>query len=157
MAERTSFQAKLLIFLVLLAYAAVFFFVIPVFWHWIWFAVGVVSGVGLLILDETTGYRWYQEKGEPAFLVSRSPLFLLSLIPLSVIVLTSFGNVWASGFIGGMTLFLLLEMIELRHSPEAFQTRFLRKVKTKISLRSINMLLLGALIFFLLIHLLAIL
>ena len=145
--------------LVLLAYVSLFFFLLPLSWQLFWLVVGVVCGVAFLLVDESYAYRWYQEKSsaKPRFLVSRSPLFLLSLIPLTIFVLTSSGSFWASGMMGGMTLFVLLEMTELRRDPAAFDKRFLPTIKGQVSPQHIQFILLGGWTFFALIHLLVVL
>ncbi|MDO8303449.1 MAG: hypothetical protein Q7T18_09425 [Sedimentisphaerales bacterium] len=154
---RSNSSSLLLKILVLAAYVAIFFFLISSLWGLLWFAVGAVCGVALLIFDEAYGRQWYQEKGEQPFLVSRSPLFLLSLIPLSVMVLTSIGNAWASGLVGGMTLWLLLEMMELRADPAVFDARFLPTIKGEVSSQTIHMMLLIGWTFFALLHIMVIL
>lgn len=143
--------------LVLMAYTAAFFFLISGWVNFVLFALGVMVGAGLLAVDEKYGRAWYQEEGKQAYLVTRSPLFVLSLIPLSIMVFTSFGSLWASGLIGGMMLFLLLEMSELRRDPTAFDARFLPTVKGEVQQRSIQLILLAGWGYFALIHLLAVL
>lgn len=143
--------------LVLITYSLIFFFLIPSVWGIIWFVVGVLCGAGLLVADERSLYRWYREKDDAKFLVSRSPLFLLSLIPLTIFVLTSSGSYWASGVVGGLILWLLLEMTERRADPTAFDQRFLSNIKGEVSPQHIQLILLSGWSFFALIHLLVIL
>jgi hypothetical protein len=145
-------------FLVLLAYLAIFAFLIPWGWHVVWFAVGVVSGVGFLVGDERVFYRWYRDPATPTehFLVSRSPLFLLSLIPLTIFVVTSAGSFWASGMMGSILLYLLLEMTELRRELEVFDQRFLRGIKGQVSGQVVGWILLSGWLFFVLVQLLMI-
>lgn len=144
-------------FLVLALYAAVFLFLIPAWWDKAWFVIGILSGVILLIGDETKFHVWYQEKGEPNFLVTRSPIFWLSLAPMSVIVLMSFGSVWANGLMGSLMLLLLLEMGELREQPAQFQQRFFQGAQTNLARQTIDILLWSGVAIFLVLHLLAIL
>lgn len=146
--------------LVMLAYISVFFFLIAQTWSLIWFVIGVLCGVSFLIADEFYLRRWYQEGNTQSksdaikYLISRSPLFLLSLIPLTLFVFTSSGSFWASGVVGGMSLYLLLEMTELRHDAAAFDKRFLPTIKGQVSPQHIQFILLGGWTFFALIHLL---
>ena len=143
--------------LIILAYISVFFLLISSPWSLFWFGVGVISGMGFLLADERFLHRFYDEKPTDRFLASRSPLFLLSLMPLTVFILTSSGSYWASGVMGGMTLFLLLEMTELRRDPAAFDLRFLPTIKGQVSPQHIQFILLSGWTFFALIHLLVIL
>lgn len=143
--------------LVLIAYTSLFYFLVLSVWNLVLFAVGVLVGATFLIVDERALYHYYREKGDAQFLVSRSPLFLLSLIPLTIFVLTSAGSYWASGVMGGMVLWLLLEMTELRSDPAAFDQRFLSTFKGEVSPQAIQIILLIGWIFFALIHLLVIL
>jgi hypothetical protein len=149
-------RSFLLKFLILLAYAAGFFFLIKETMDFGLFLLGVICGAGLLIGDELKFYQWYQEKNND-FLVTRSALFMLSLPPLAVVVLTSFGSFWASGLIGGMMLWLLLEMLELRLQPAKFMARFMQGAKLKTTPQTVRMILAISSIFFLLVHLLSIL
>src|SRR3989304_7414706 len=83
--------------LIILAYISVFFLLISSPWSLFWFGVGVISGMGFLLADERFLHRFYDEKPTDRFLASRSPLFLLSLMPLTVFILTSSGSYWAGG------------------------------------------------------------
>lgn len=143
--------------MVIAGYVGVCLLLIGSLWGGIWFAVGALCGVGLLVGDELYLHRYYQEKESNGFLVSRSPLFLISLVPLSIAVLFSFGSIWANGLIGAMMLFILLEMLELRRFPDLFQKRFLQGVKAEAPKAVADSIILSATIFFLVIHLLAIL
>ena len=159
--RQASFWQRLgLKIFVLLSYVSLFFFLMPLSWQLFWLVVGVVCGVVFLLFDELVGFRWYQEKPadstltKPRFLVSRSPLFLISLPPIALMVFTSFGSFWATGVLGGMMLWLLLEMVELRRDSVAFDRRFLPTIKGQVSPQHIQMILLSGWAFFVLLHLL---
>lgn len=122
----TSPRSVILKIAVLVAYAGLFYFLISSIWWFIWFVVGVLCAAALLMADEQIFCSWYREVGTETFLVTRSPLFLVALIPLSLFVFTSSNSYWASGLVGGMFLFLLLEMTELRKQPVEFSRRFLQ-------------------------------
>ena len=151
--NRTPSQLLVLKVLVVSLYLLVFWLLIGNWLTWLWFGLGVVFGISFLMADEHLFVNWYQEE-KNNYLVTRSPLFLLALLPLSVMVLTSFGSLWASGAVGAMMLWLLLEMSELRKSPAGFKDRFLQKMKVEDSM--INPIIVFGWVFFLLIHLLAI-
>ena len=142
-----------------MAYVAAFFFLISGLANFIWFAVGVACGLGFLLADEQYFVKYYQEseKSGRQFLVTRSPLFLLALPPLAVMVLTSFGSFWASGVMGGMILWLLLEMLVYRAHPEAFAQRFLQGMKVESPAQTIQVALTSGWVFFVVVHIFAIL
>ncbi|OGJ37503.1 MAG: hypothetical protein A2383_00570 [Candidatus Pacebacteria bacterium RIFOXYB1_FULL_39_46] len=151
-------NSQVLIFkaLVVLAYLAIFFFLIPWGWHVLWFSIGVLFGLGFLLGDEKFFFSWYREQVTDRFLVTRSPLFLLSLIPLTIFVMTSSGSFLASGMMGSIVLYLLLEMTELKHDSLAFDQRFLQGISGQVSTQAIQLILLGGWLFFFLVHLLMI-
>lgn len=157
MLKNQSVSPSLLLkILVVLAYLAAFFFLIPWGWHVLWFTVGVISGVGFLLADERVFCHWYREQATDQFLVSRSPLFLFSLIPLTIFVMTSSGSFWASGMIGSMMLYLLLEMTELHREPGAFDQRFLQGIEGQVSGQIVQIILAIGWLFFVLANLLMI-
>lgn len=141
---------------VMAGYAAVCSLLIGSLWESVFFAVGVVCSLGVLLGDEAFFRRWYADKEAPDFVVTRSPLFLISLIPISILVMMTFGSIWATGLIGGMLLFLLLEMTALRRDPVAFDQRFLKAVKGEVSPQGITRILLFGWAYFFLIHVLVI-
>jgi hypothetical protein len=66
---------------------------------------------------------------QPQYLVTRSALFMLVLIPLSIFVLTSSSSPLGVGLVLGLVLNLLLEMSACRHLPQVFKLRFLSDLK----------------------------
>jgi hypothetical protein len=142
---------------VLAAYTGAFYFLIISVWWFAWFAVGVLCAVTLLVADEQTLCAWYRDKETETFLVTRSPLFLLALIPLSLFVFTSSNSYWASGLVGGMFLFLLLEMTELRRKPAEFSRRFLQGTTVVPSASAVMQMVLVGWAAFLAVHVLTIL
>lgn len=142
--------------LVVLAYATLFFFLIPQTWLLIWFVVGVLCGVGFLLADDFYLSSFYQEPAQSKkFLVSHSPLFLITLVPLALFVFTSSGSSWASGVVGGMMLFLLLEMTELRQQPVVFNQKFLADSQKNLSTNNVQLILVIGWLVFVMLHLLS--
>lgn len=154
MERRISPQFFALKTAIVLAYVSLFLLFIPAPWDFFWFAVGVLCGVAVPLLDEYILCFRYREKAADAFLVSRSPMFILSLIPLSLMVLTSFGSLWASGLVNGIMLFLLLEMTGLRRDPVAFHKRFLSTIKGEASLQNTQFIVFAGWVFFAMMHVL---
>ncbi len=115
--------------LILALYLAPFYFILPSWLMFGFFLVGAALGVGLLFLDEFKLSSWYNQP-EPENvpishqLITRSPLFLVVAIPLSLFVITSTGSPIGLGLVLAMGLWLVLEMWQLRATPELFQARF---------------------------------
>lgn len=148
------------------------FFIKP--WHrYLLFSLGVLLGILLLILDEERLHRFYQEdnlqslpdlpdaaqKDSPGskFIVTRSTLFLLSLLPLSLFVVSSTGSALGIGLVMGLMLGLLIEMWMLRNEVDQFRQRFLRQLKTEMSAEGVSLLVLGGSVFFALMNFWAVL
>lgn len=149
-----SFFLKLAI---VAAYTAAFYFLISSIWWFAWFGIGVLCAITLLVADEQTLCAWYRDAETKTFLVTRSPLFLLALIPLSLFVFTSSNSYWASGLVGGMFLFLLLEMTQLQNQPAEFSRRFLQGTTASPSSSAIRQIVLAGWGAFILVHLITIL
>lgn len=84
------------------------------------FGVGIAIGVGLLWFDELFLRKWYGDEQ----LITRSPLFLLTYVPLALFVVTSTGSRIGMGLVLGMGVILAFEMWRRRRDPNAFQYRF---------------------------------
>jgi hypothetical protein len=109
-----------------------------------WFLAGTALAASILWFDENVAYPKYQMMdGEAVGLVSRSALFLLAYIPLSVYLLTSSGSLFGMGLIVGIGLQLALEMFFLRATPDLFVARFLRQVRRDFSLSDIQRISIG--------------
>lgn len=148
-----------------LLYTAPFFFIINPWTRFALFVLGVLLGLVLLILDEVYFYQHYNEKEEleaaqqaqqPPFLVTRSTLFLIALVPLGLFVVTSTGSALGGGLMMGIILGLMLELWEYRRLPQAFKQRFLSQLDAEISGGDINWVVYGATAFFLFLNLLVI-
>lgn len=115
--------------LILVAYLAPFYFIMPSLLTFGLFLGGAALGVGVLFLDELKLSGWYnQPPPETAAssqqLITRSPLFLAVSIPLTLFVITSTGSPIGLGLVLAMSLWLVLEMWQLRPQPVEFQRRF---------------------------------
>jgi uncharacterized membrane-anchored protein YhcB (DUF1043 family) len=149
-------------------YVLPYFFLISPWYRYLFFVVGVFLGMLLLIFDEEQLYHYYQDEAdaslqdleqdsmnkesEERFVVTRSTLFLLSLVPLSLFVVTSTGSALGIGFVLGMILGLIIEMWMLRNSSDRFRRRFLRQLKIEMSPERISLLVLGSTAFFIILN-----
>lgn len=148
-----------------LVYVTPFFFVVSPWMRFALFAVGVLLGYALLIFDRVRLFKFYNEDEEleqaeqnqrDPFLVTRSTLFLLALIPLGLFVITSTGSALGGGLMMGLLLGLIFEMWEYRRLPQIFKHRFLSQLKTDVSSSDISWIVYGATVFFLFLNLLVI-
>ncbi len=161
---------KIIVFLI---YTLPFFFIINPWYRYGLFALGVLLGLALLILDQKRLFEFYNDDiesstdpekvhGEPPtsqeaiFLATRSTLFLLVLIPLSLFVVTSTGNALGGGLMMGLLLGLIQEFWEYRQLPKAFRERFLSQLKIEPKPADINWIVYGASIYFALLNFLVI-
>ena len=97
----------------------------------IFFAVGLILGMGLLELDELLLYKYYDPQEKK--LATRSLLFLLSLLPLGVFMLTSTGSAIGVGMFLSIISGLSLDLFTYRKDINGFQHRFLYQLKRKIT------------------------
>ena len=103
------------------------------------FVVGLLFGWALLEADENFFYKYYVEEKEVNLplserqLVTRSLLFILSLFPLGLYLMTSTGSSIGVGLFINLTAGLALEMFSLKDESELFHKRFLYQLKRKFS------------------------
>jgi hypothetical protein len=107
-----------------------------------WLALGFFSG-GLLLgmlalwLDEHVLYKYYNSESSTTisnpYLISRSLLFLIILVPLSIFVISSTGNTVGQGFVLSLVMQLWVEMMLLRDNLNGFNDRFAQQAKKPLS------------------------
>jgi len=95
------------------------------------FGLGILLGNALMYMDETFLYKYYDEVNKN--LTSRSLLFLVSLPPLGLFLLTSTGSTLGVGMYLGIIAVLSLEMFQLRKNKVAFKQKFLFQLKRDIT------------------------
>jgi len=134
----------------------------------VFFAVGIFFGIVLMRLDEVLLFKYYLEpkdyleakakktrsrlepSSKPIFfgefgqsskkinLITRSLLFIFSLFPLGLFIITSTGSELGIGMFLGIITTLLLELIKYRKNEDSFHARFLFQLKRKLSTKEIN-------------------
>ena len=103
------------------------------------FSIGVLLGLFLMYFDEEFLYQYYLEpRATKINLITRSLLFIFSLFPLGVFIITSTGSELGVGLFLGIITTLLFELIRYRSSVGNFHTRFLFQLKRKLSIQEIN-------------------
>lgn len=124
------------------------------------FSFAYFLGFFLLLLDEKYLYSFYIEKTyisdknishentkNPAAsrdtnsiqLLTRHPLFIISLFLMGVFVLTSTGSVAGMALVISLNLFLFLEILQLRKEPLLFVQRFFASSKLLLSRKEIRL------------------
>jgi hypothetical protein len=95
------------------------------------FAVGLILGMALLEIDELFLYKYYDPTEKK--LATRSLLFLISLFPLGLFLLTSTGSPTGVGMFLSIISVLSLDIFSYRKNLPAFHHRFLYQLKRKIT------------------------
>ncbi len=148
-------------------YLTPFYLVVQPVWRYLLFVAGFILGLVLMVLDEASLAKFYQEpertnsefdqeSNQSPYLVSRSTLFLIALVPLALFVVTSTGSALGSGLVLGLLLSLIIEMAFFRQLPQLFNQRFLTQLKTEFNQQQINQLFWFMLVFFIFLNLLVI-
>lgn len=100
------------------------------------FGVGFLIGWFLLEFDELFLYKYYDLENKN--LATRSLLFIFSLLPLGIFLITSTGSSMGVGLFIGVVSVLSLEMFNLRKSLSLFKDRFLFQLKRDLSMDEQN-------------------
>lgn len=103
----------------------------------IFLMVGMFGGFGLLLADAEWLHQYYFKGAEENThdesmspeLITRSALFIMTLVPLTIYMLTSTGSALGMGLLLGILIGLSLEMFTLRLKPLEFKARFLTQIK----------------------------
>ena len=174
---KTSLFSKVFKRLVFHLIAAVFYSLAVLFftqniWSFLQFFIGVILGVSFTVLDEEFLAGFYQdqeieqeptnenlsvESSDNKFIVTQSPLYLISLIPTSIFIFTSSGSFLAMGIMGGLLLFFLVEMGKTLANPEVFYKQFFVSARFEKSKQNLERLFGGLLLFFVVLHFLVLL
>ncbi|MGD9129381.1 MAG: hypothetical protein PVJ09_02765 [Candidatus Woesebacteria bacterium] len=131
--------------LLLALYSIPFYFIISPLNAFIFFVLGLFLGLAFLLLDEYLLYKYYASdftdklEHQRYHLISRSVVFLITLIVLAFFLITSGGKTIGHGVVMGLALSLLLEMLQLKNRPEFFKQRFLWQVKVNLDQDGINL------------------
>ncbi len=141
-----SLPVKLLFFQYLapLVYAIVLYFIhiIPTdgqFSTVLLFLIGFYVGNMVMWLDGAALYPYYNQlRTEPKQLITRSVVFALVYIPVSLFVHTSSGSVLGSGLVFAIGLTIASELFAFRSDIQSFQPHFLFQLKRQLSAQEIK-------------------
>jgi len=112
------------------------------------FAYGL--GLFLMLGDEKYLQKIYADELEKKILITRSPLFVITLPLLSIFVLTSTGSLAGIALMMAINLVVLIEVWQLAGQPKAFNQYFLQGAKKQIILSEIKIIKIITLLYFLL-------
>ncbi len=98
------------------------------------YLLGWYAGMALLILDKNQLYRYYYESvhldnDKFARLITRSLLFILAYLALSIFIITSSGSSLGMGIISGIGLILCFELWQSKTYVEFFNQYFIQAKK----------------------------
>lgn len=117
------------------------------------FFVGLILGMFFLEADK----RWFKKYYSTELnsyggvdLITRSLVFVLLLIPLSLFVVTSTGSEIGSGLVLGIWIFLLAEMYRAKQDIDLFHMIFLSQLKKRLNKKDVDYLLMSVFGFILL-------
>ena len=109
--------------------------------HALFFAVGLLIGAALLEADENYLYKFYTEESSQTSqtthkqMATRSVLFIASLFPLGLFLMTSTGSPVGVGVFLGVSITLAFEFFSFRNNKADFEKRFLYQLKREITVQ----------------------
>lgn len=104
------------------------------YWMVVLLLGGFYLGNIILWLDNAVLYNKYNElQTLPKQLISRSALFLLAYLALSIFMVTSSGNLLGVGIVLGIGITIATEMWETKTDSDFFHRKFLFQVKRQLS------------------------
>ncbi len=97
------------------------------------FFLGSFLGLLLMLADEEYLYRYYLIPKQTKKLITRSLLFIITLLPLGIFLATSTGSILGVASFLSIITVLMIEMLTLKNKPKLFQQRFLSQLKRTIT------------------------
>ncbi len=113
------------------------------------FIFAYTLGLFLMLGDEKYLQKIYSEELEQKILITRSPLFLVSLPFLSIFMLTSTGSIAGIALILALNLVIFIEIYQLAPRTEKFNQYFLMGVKKKLAVSEIKIVKMVSFLYFL--------
>lgn len=122
-----------MLFLLPLLVSPLFYFAFNDIWSLAFFIAGVVIASLLLWFDQTIGYQYYAEPGQSVQLVTRSPLFIVVMLPVTLFVVTSSGSPLGMGLVLAMGAIICSELWWWRNNLEVLNNRFYVKTDKNLT------------------------
>lgn len=107
-------------------------------------------GTALMLGDEKYLQQIYAEEMNKKLLITRSPLFLLSLALLSIFILTSTGSIAGAGLILALNIVICIEIWQLAPKIDIFNHYFMNAGEKQLNLSEIKIIKIAVSIYFLL-------
>lgn len=92
---------------------------------------GLILGITWPILDKSFFQAYYDSTREKK-IITNSLLFILGLIPVSLLITTSTSSAFGSGLVMGLAIHLLSLMLSLVKDSVAFDQEFLHQIRRPI-------------------------
>ena len=112
------------------------------------FAYGL--GLFLMLGDEKYLQKIYADELEKKILITRSPLFIITLPFLSIFMFSSTGSLAGMGLMIAINLVVIIEVWQLANRKKVFNQYFLQGAKKQITLSEIKIIKIITFIYFLL-------
>jgi hypothetical protein len=87
----------------------------------------------LMWVDQAIAYKYYSEPNQAVQLITRSALFFVTYIPITLFVVTSSGSPLGIGLVLGIGMILSVELFMWRNNPEILNGRFYAHAKKQLS------------------------
>lgn len=113
-----------MLFLLPLLLSPLFYFAFNDWWMFGFFVVGILVGILLLWFDQVAGYKYYAEPGRKVQLITRSPIFIVISLPVTLFVVTSSGSALGMGLVLALGIVLCGELWWWRKDVTVLNGRF---------------------------------
>ncbi len=129
---------------IILVYGGLSYLIVTPWTTWVWLVVGLIMGWLLLFLDDLSLHRFYLDRTQldqrPRPLISRSLLFLIAFVPLSLFVVTSSGSLIGGGMVISMAVVYMSELLLHKNNPQVFAQKFLWQTRSELKQNERNLL-----------------
>lgn len=113
-----------MLFLLPLLLAPLFYVAFNDWWLLGFYVLGSLLGTFLLWFDQVAGYKYYAEPGKAVQLITRSPLFIVVQLPITIYIITSSGSTLAMGLVLAVGTIICAELVWWRKELSVLNGRF---------------------------------
>lgn len=127
-------KKRISLFVIAGIYALPFYLAFMNWQIYIWFVVGLVLGLVMMMADELIVYKHYVSQTSNALeLITRSPLFLVAYPVLAFFAITSSNSALGIGLVLGLGLTMVVEALALRQNLPQLRQRFAQHLSPSLS------------------------